>query len=269
MLSKPKPTNPNRLYFTSGTSHGKGTNNFDYYTLPHRSIFQVIDEIGIDWKNYIIDSGMQDAAWYTWTKDSNKTSKIVHMDEFYADALAGSLPQFSYLNPDCCGVGTTSMHPAGLVSDGEAYIKKIYEALRSGPQWNETLFFITFDETGGFHDHVPPPMATRPDNRTYDEKVPTGETYHFEFNRLGGRVPTFVISPWVAPYVEQQGRNRDGATGSYSASSLISTLGYLWDFKPLTPRVRQAPSFDHLILTKPRDTPWKLPEVIKFKKEKA
>lgn len=64
-----KPTNPNRLFATSGTSHGKGTNNFDYYTIPTRSIFQTVDELGLSWKNYIIDTGMQDAAWYSWTAE--------------------------------------------------------------------------------------------------------------------------------------------------------------------------------------------------------
>lgn len=134
---------------------------------------------------------------------------------------------------------------------------------------NETLFVLSFDETGGFADHVPPPLAVRPDDLTYTETVPTGENYTFEFNRLGGRVPTWLISPWVAPRVVQQGLNRVGETGAYSASSVISTLSYLWDFEPLTPRVEHAPSFDHLILSEMRDTPEKLPEAIPFRKEKA
>ncbi|KAJ9156202.1 Phosphoesterase superfamily protein [Pleurostoma richardsiae] len=264
----PGPTNPNRLYATSGGSHGKGTNNFAYNTINARSIFQTVDELGISWKNYITDTGMQDAAWYTWTYDNNKTDHIVSLDEFYADAAAGTLPQLTYLNPSCCGVGTTSMHPAGLISDGEQFLKDVYEALRSSPQWNETLWVLTYDETGGFHDHVQPPLAVRPDNLTYTETVPTGEKYTFSFNRLGGRVPTWLISPWVAPRVVQQGLNRVGETGSYSASSIISSLSYLWDFEPLTPRVEHAPSFDHLILSEPRDTPEKLPEAINFRREK-
>lgn len=72
---------------------------------------------------------------YTWTYDNNKTDHIVSMDEFYADAASGNLPALTYLNPNCCGVGTTSMHPAGLISDGEQYLKDVYEALRAGPQW--------------------------------------------------------------------------------------------------------------------------------------
>ena len=124
---------------------------------------------------------------------------------------------------------------------------------------------LTFDETGGFHDHVPPPNAVRPDNLAYTETVPTGENYTFRFDRLGGRVPTWLISPWVAPRVVQKGLNRLGETAFYSASSLISTLAYLWDSEPFNPPVEHAPTFDHLILRQMRDTPETLPDVIDFK----
>lgn len=229
----------------------------------------MVDELGLSWKNYVQSGGSRDADWYTWTTTNKKTDHIVDISQFYTDAAAGTLPNLTYINPSCCGVGTTSMHPSGLISDGEAFLKNVYEALRASPQWNQTLWVLTFDETGGFADHVPPPNAVRPDNYTYTETTPNNTPYTFEFNRLGGRVPTWLISPWVAPRVVQQGLNRVGETGAYSASSIISTLSYLWDFAPLTPRVEHAPTFDHLILTEPRDTPAKLPEAIKFKKEKA
>lgn len=155
------------------------------------------------------------------------------------------------------------MHPSGLISDGETILKKVYEALRASPQWEQSLLIITFDETGGFHDHVPPPLAVRPDNRTYTTTTPNGEKYTFDFNRLGGRVPTWLVSPWVAKgYVEKKGTNSDGSTVSYSATSILRTLGYLWDFDPYTPRVEKAASFDHLILSEIRDdTPQTLPAV--------
>jgi len=175
------------------------------------------------------------------------------MTQFYTDALAGNLPTFSYLNPSCCGVGTTSMHDSGLVSDGEAFMRQVYESLRAGPQWDNSLLIMTFDETGGFHDHVPPPLAPRPDNLTYTEKAANGIEYTYDFNRLGGRVPTWLISPWIAEgAVEQFGTNSFGESVSYCASSTLRTLGYLWDFAPFTPRVEWAPSFDHLIQTTSR-----------------
>ncbi len=209
-----------------------------------------MDEKNLTWLNYWDTAGGTgpEAKAYTWTQTSNNTDKVVSMNQFYTDALAGNLPTFSYLNPSCCGVGTTSMHDAGLVSDGEAFLKKVYDSLRAGPQWKDTLFILTFDESGGFHDHVPPPLAPRPDNLTYTEVTPNGQSYTYEFNRLGGRVPTFLISPWIAQgAVEQYGTNSNGDVVSYCASSVLRTLGYLWDFTPFTPRVEWAPSFDHLI----------------------
>lgn len=215
------------------------------------------------WLNYWDTAGGTgpEAHWFSWTKATNNVDKVVPMTQFYSDAANGTLPEFSYLNPSCCGVGTTSMHDSGLISDGEAFIKKVYESLRASPQWKETLFVLTFDETGGFHDHVPPPLATRPDDLTYTEKAANGDEYTYEFNRLGGRIPTLLISPWVSQgFVEQKGTSHEGKTVSYSASSLLRTLGYLWDFEPFTPRVDDAASFEHLIQSIPRkDTPAVLP----------
>ncbi|RFU31706.1 hypothetical protein B7463_g4635, partial [Scytalidium lignicola] len=241
----------------------------DYnYGFNYTSIFEAVTEAGHTWKNYWDTAGGTgpEAKAYTWTLESNNTDLVVPMTQFYTDALAGDLPTFSYLNPSCCGVGTTSMHDSGLVSDGEAFIKKVYDSLRAGPQWDNSLLIITFDETGGFHDHVAPSLAPRPDNLTYSEAAPNGIEYTYEFNRLGGRVPTWLISPWITEgAVEQFGTNSMGDTVSYCATSVLRTLGYLWDFSPFNPRVEWAPSFDHLIQTESRsDVISTLPTAITF-----
>lgn len=266
-----QPTNPNRAFVLSGTSAGHGTNddafNSDVHGLKQRSIFQQLSESNHTWKNYYTNTGMIDAYFFDWTFTSGNTKLAQPLSNFYADASAGKLPEFSFIDPSCCGQGTNSMHPTGLISDGETLIKNVYDALRASPQWNQTLFILTFDETGGFHDHVPPPLAARPDNLTYTETAPNGEKYTFSFDRLGGRIPTLLISPWVGKgQVEQKGTNSDGKTVSYSASSILRTLGYLWDFEPFTPRVGTSASFEHLIQdVKRADTPVKLPEPQSFK----
>ncbi|KAJ5273623.1 hypothetical protein N7478_008748 [Penicillium angulare] len=268
----PGPTAPNRAYVLSGTSAGHGTNDdafdSDKHGLTQRSIFQQLSETNRTWKNYITDPAeqMADALFFDWTYTSDNQGLAAPLPDFYTDAASGHLPDFSFIEPSCCGVGTNSMHPTGLVSDGEGLIRDVYNALRASPAWNETLLLLTFDETGGFHDHVPPPLAPRPDDLTYTEKAPNGENYTFSFDRLGGRVPTLLISPWVGKgLVEQKGTNSDGETVSYSASSLLRTLGYLWEFDPFTPRVSGAASFDHLIQrTKRTDTPASLPSPSPF-----
>lgn len=211
---------------------------------------------------------MADAWFFDWVFTSGNEKLGVPFHEFYSDAAAGTLPDFSFLEPSCCGVGTNSMHPSGLISDGETLIRDVYNALRASPNWNQTLFVLTFDESGGFYDHVPPPLAPRPDNLTYTEEAANGANYTFSFNRLGGRIPTLLISPWVEKgFVEQKGTNSDGETVSYSASSLLRTLGYLWDFEPFTPRVGGSASFDHLIRTSQRmDTPTSLPAAKPFRR---
>jgi phospholipase C len=220
----------------------------------------------ITWKNYATAAGTGDAMYFNWTVSSGASkTNMKSLNEFYQDAYLGRLPQFTYVNPTCCGVGTNSMHPTGLVSDGEVLLKQMYDAVRNGPQWENTLFIITFDETGGFHDHVPPPLAPRPDNLTYSVATPDGGNYKFEFDRLGGRLPTWIISPWVETgHVEKLGVNSDGEQVSYSATSILRTLGYLWDFEPFNPRVEWSPSFDHLILKNSRAKPAVMPNPIAF-----
>lgn len=234
--------------------------------ITQKSIFEQLSNTGHSWMNYYTSTGMIDAYFFNWTFTSGNTDKAQPLKKFFNAADAGELPEFTFIDPSCCGVGTNSIHPTGLVSDGETLIKDVYEALRSSPQWNQTLLILTYDETGGFHDHVPPPLAPRPDDLTYTEEVPTGGEYTFTFNRLGGRVPTLLISPWVEKgVVERKSQNAAGDTVSYCASSILRTLGDLWDFAPFTLRVEWAPSFAHLIKSSPRtDTPEELPDPIKF-----
>ena len=80
---------------------------------------------------------------------------------------------------------------------GEQLYKAVYEALRAGPKWNETLFVLTYDEHGGFYDHVPPPQHGVPppaDRYTSRGSYPDRG---FKFDRLGVRIPTILASPWI------------------------------------------------------------------------
>lgn len=231
-------------------------------------MFQSVTEGGYDWRNYHDPAGGTgpEASWFQWTYEAGLGDNVVNLSQFFVDAAAGNLTSLSFLNPSCCSVGTNSMHPSGLISAGEALIKQVYEALRASPQWDETLLILTFDETGGFHDHVPPPLAPPPDNLTYTTSTPSGEDYTLPFNRLGGRIPTLLISPWVSKgYVEQQRANSAGEVVSYSATSILRTLGYLFDFEPYNPRVEWSPSFEHLVNCQRRDTPETLPAADAFR----
>jgi len=82
-------------------------------------------------------------------------------------------------------------HPSHEISQGEMFIKELYEAVRASPLWNKTALVITYDEHGGFFDHVPTPLnIPNPDGKVSQDPS-------FDFTRIGIRVPTIVISPWV------------------------------------------------------------------------
>jgi hypothetical protein len=118
-------------------------------------------------------------------------TNIVSFDDPHAGFLAlakrGELPNVSFIDPHFIDIppGANCDEPPADVRPGQDLVKQIVEAVVSSPQWDRTLLIITYDEHGGFFDHVRPPAAAK----VTPESV---ETY-------GVRVPAFVISPWVKP----------------------------------------------------------------------
>jgi len=150
-----------------------------------------------------------------------------------------------------------------LATDMPCRYKDVYEALRNGPGWNDTLFVLTYDEHGGYYDHVPTPTQSipNPDGRLCTDPP-------FNFTRLGVRVPTLLISPWVAKgHVEHAPPNasKPSSNSEYEATSFLATMRKLlgWGNAPLTKRDAWSATFEHLIATSgsPRtDCPTSLPE---------
>ena len=100
---------------------------------------------------------------------------------------------------------------------------------------------------------------------TYTEKAQNGKNSTFAFNRLGVRVPTLLISPWVPKgHIEHKGSNHGG---EYSHTSILHFLSELWGVEKLTPRVTWSSTFGHLFLKNPRpnsDSPTQLPDPLPF-----
>jgi phospholipase C len=141
----------------------------------------------------------------------------------------------------------TSQHPMDGVSGGEGLIKKVYEAIRNSPLWETSLLIVTYDEHGGFYDHVVPP------------RVPAESEYPhvngFAFDRLGPRVPAVIVSPWVQKGVVDHGPNT-GATIDpnvhYEHATIVATLRELASvgrgkIAPLTTRDNVACTITHLL----------------------
>jgi phospholipase C len=164
------PTWPNRFFLHGATSKGIKSN------LPatgFRSIFDVLQENGLTHKNYF-----HDVAWATG--GYFKLTGNAPIEDFFADAAAGRLPNVSIVDPQFFGNGANDDHPDHDVRLGQALIASVVNAMGQSPQWGRSMLVITYDEHGGFYDHVAPPTST-------DERE--------EFRQLGFRVPGIVVGP--------------------------------------------------------------------------
>mmetsp|Transcript_92 Transcript_92/g.344 ORF Transcript_92/g.344 Transcript_92/m.344 type:complete len:335 (-) Transcript_92:772-1776(-) len=130
---------------------------------------------------------------------SKYTDHFKTMKHFFRDLKDGTLPHFTLIEPRFI-IRSNSMHPPEYykgtlvfptsILDGDYLLHKVYSALRKSRLRNNAMLLITFDEAGGTYDHVPPPCAVSPGDGSEKE-------HNFSFKRLGERVPTIIISPWI------------------------------------------------------------------------
>ena len=237
--SAPTETLPNRAFACAGTSQGHMDDHTKTYTCP--SIFGSLSTAGVSWtvygyakppltKNNFPDISAADPSHFGLFKD------------FTAAAAAGTLPAYTFLEPSWASTGN-SQHPNYDVALGEQLIHDVYEALRAGPGWDQTLFILTYDEHGGCYDHVPPPWgATPPDNSA-------GE-FGFGFDRFGVRVPAVLVSPLIAPGTVYR---VPAGSAPLDHTSILKTIEQRWNIPALTARDAAAPGFgDVLTLAAPR-----------------
>ena len=244
--SVPGETWPNRQFAHAGNSAGTVDNRVATYA--DRTIFEVLEENGHDWRIYY-DGPAQVLCYPELWKRRERLARWHPIDDLYRDIASGDLPAYSFIEPNHGFIGRSySQHPGNnrrLTTDfrrGDRFVAGVYEALRSNPElFARTVLLITFDEHGGTFDHVPPEAATAPDDR----RAPDGS---FDFTRYGPRVPAIVVSPWV-PEASIDTRTFDHA-------SIPATLAALFapDADPLGRRAGRAESFlDLLSAPSPRE----------------
>ena len=261
--SVPGPTWPNRLFQLLGTSMGDTkTSHWNKHGILYggKTIFDLFEEAGYDWKFYFHDIPLE----ATIVKKLFTSPGHLHrMSTFKKDAAEGTLPTFSYINPrwfvdPIHFVGANDQHPDHHVANGELLMKEVYEILRAGKGWNNTLFIITYDEHGGFYDHVPTEEAPAPDD------IASFPDEGFGFNRTGLRVPTLLISPWVEKG-KVIGAPENQGDSQYELTSIIKTMREMFGLgEPLTKRDAWAASFADQFLDTPRtDCPMTLPDAPK------
>ncbi len=221
------PTWPNRLYLHGGTSLGLRENV--PLAFGFTSVFEQLGDAGLTHANYFVDVPWAAGGYF-------KTSGNLPVDRFFQAAKSGTLPAFSLIDPGFFGPAANDDHPAHDVRLGQAFIASVYAALRASPQWDRCLFVVTYDEHGGFFDHVPPPEM--PDARA-------------DFRRLGVRVPGLVAG----------GAVKRGATVStlFDHVSVVATVARRFGLPELTARVRAtndlSSCIDPTLLGRPRPGP--------------
>lgn len=170
------PTWPNRMFWHSGSSGGIKTNDLPLGGFTWPSIHHRLDDAGVPWRYYYVTIPV-----LAIVDTLDKEGRLFLFEQFIRDASKGDLAPVTYLDP---GFNLNDDHPPIHPHYGQQFLASIYTALASSPAWARTMLVITYDENGGFFDHVPPPT-------TVDER--TGEG----FNQLGFRVPTIVAGPYA------------------------------------------------------------------------
>jgi phospholipase C len=216
--SVPSQTWPNRAFVHAGTSNGHVNNGNppDPLQWDVPTIYSVLEAIGASWSVYS-DTVLTPSLTRTMFPSLWPLELESHFHGFsaFVEACAAqSLPQYSFIEPSFL-LEPNDQHPPHDTLAGEAFLHAIWTALSSSPSWHKTLLVITFDEHGGCFDHVlPPDNAASPDAAS----MPGDEG--FGFDRFGIRVPTVLVSPYIAAGTVF----RAADTTPYDHTSILATL---------------------------------------------
>ncbi|HEY1652581.1 MAG TPA: alkaline phosphatase family protein [Acidimicrobiales bacterium] len=261
----PSQTLANRSFWTAASSSGFVVNRPVTNFMRHHTaetIFDRLERCGRTWKVYVQEPGPLSFTGFIHMprlRDRFATHFFPFAD-FEQDAAAGTLPDFSLIEPNLMA-GHGDYHPAfgralipgvevlmdapSSILAGEDFLSRIYRSVRSsdsstGSNAFNTVLFVGFDEPGGTYDHVPPGPVTPPHPGAAPGQL------GFAFDRSGYRVPAVVVSPWVPAGTV--------CTDEYRHTSLLATLREAWNLgEPFTARDAAAPSFGKLFsLDSPR-----------------
>jgi phospholipase C len=257
--SAPCQTYPNRRFLIAGTAFGLiSTDTSSIVSTsppfippppPNGTIFDRLNDVGLSWKNYFTDLP---AVGVVPTVVKNNLPHIVPIAEFFADCAAGTLPAVSFVDPEFGALGEVggpiSKIPAvgqlaGVklsttggseenpqnIKYGQATAAAVINAVLHSPAWRRVLFLYTYDEHGGYYDHVPPPRAIKPD----DIAPVLGPTnVPGDYGVYGPRVPAVVVSAYAKP---------NAVTNVvHDHTSLLATIEAKWNLPAMTYRDANA-----------------------------
>lgn len=214
------PTQPNRMYWLAGTSNGAKDNSavLSGSMRGVSNIFEKLDEADVEFTYYYGDLPV------IWLLDGDFNHRVKpFFPNFLEDAAAGRLSPVVYIDP---AFSANDDHPPHHPMLGQQLISATYQALATSPQWDETMFVLTYDENGGFYDHVAPP-------KVFDPFAAQG------FDQLGFRVPGLVVGPYA----------KMGAVSSVvrDHTSALRHLERALSLTPLNRRTSEAPDLFDLL----------------------
>lgn len=170
------PTIPNRLFSLAGQAGNLSTNDIPLGGIDIPTVFDQMEARGVSWRYYYSPSLIYNPlpTYFPRLRSSpDMMAKVVSMDLLSRDLSAGNLPNVTFIDSEASL--ETSEHPPGNVTTGEAWSAGVIGEIQASPEWPSTAILLTWDENGGFYDHVPPPQV---------------DAWGYGF-----RVPLIVISP--------------------------------------------------------------------------
>lgn len=245
--SLPGPTWPNRFFALSGTCSGdlemlptldaEAVDNV-FLAQSQDTIFDRLEAAGKQWNIFYYD--IASSLLLVNLRKPEMSSHYHRMDEFFTicEGAEADFPDLVFIEPKYYGLDQNDDHPPHNVMKAQKLIADVYNALRSNEAlWESTLLVVFYDEHGGFYDHVVPPSAVPPDDKTE----------HYSFEQYGVRVPAILVSPWVGRRVEKT---------EFDHTSVLKYLIEKWSLAPLTARSTSAKSISCALGTElRRDTP--------------
>ena len=258
-------TQPNRMYLMAATSAGRAY-PLPPIHLPNKTIFEALNDKPVSWRVYVTDD--QNVPLGNGTELGMYTFASSHLDhfapasQFLTDLTTGNLPSVVEIDPGFAAgldehAGVDPAAPSGRIQTGSAYVATLINALMKSPYWKDSVFVLTWDEGGGFYDHVPPTPMPSPDGikpSTSIDLLPgdictttTGPTCDFVYT--GYRVPLIVISPFSKKnYVSH-------TPADYTA--ILKLIETRFGLAPLTQR--DAAQFDMSEFFDFANAPWMTP----------
>ncbi|PWU18684.1 MAG: hypothetical protein C5B48_14480 [Candidatus Rokuibacteriota bacterium] len=196
--SVPGPTFPNRSYLMAATSFGHLTTSEEvpdislapslFYRPITGTIFDLLDQYGVSWANYYQDvrqavsfrNFLADPFHFRFFSKSGPAALPPNpFNSFLEDAQAGTLPEISFVDPNFGFFDPQAENdehpgpgPAGDLRAGQRFVARLVDAVRTSPNWPDSIVLITYDEHGSYYDHVSPPAAPQGGARTPDGIAP-------------------------------------------------------------------------------------------------